>query len=311
MDDTEIKESAASSLNNTGLSPRSANEFIEQQLDDRIRNIEEEFNADVISIVGQLLPGVDDIIRSAVEKKSHEDPHRNKLLVILTTTGGYIEVVQRIVDTLRRHYDLVDFIVPNYAYSAGTVFAMSGDAIYMDYYSRLGPIDPQMELRSGRMVPALGYLEKYNQLIKKAGEGTITTAEVQLLIQGFDQAELYQFEQARELSISLLKKWLVKYKFKNWKKTKTRRIKVTKRMKSSRAASIARELNKTEKWHVHGHGISKDVLVNDLKILIDDFGEDPKFSELIRCYHDLLTDYMGKFSKKGVIHFSGHYRPYM
>jgi len=51
---------------------------------------------------------------------------------VLTTGGGSIEVVQRIVDVFRQHYTLVDFIVPNYAYSAGTVLAMSGDAIYMD-----------------------------------------------------------------------------------------------------------------------------------------------------------------------------------
>jgi len=36
---------------------------------------------------------------------------------------------------------------------------------------------------------------------------------VQILIQGFDQGELYYYEQARELSIALLKEWLVKYKF--------------------------------------------------------------------------------------------------
>lgn len=114
------------------------------------------------------------------------------------------------VDTLRRFYQLVHFIVPNYAYSAGTVFVMAGDDIYIDYYSRLGPIDPQTETAKGRPVSALGQLEKYNALIEKAQNGTITTAEVQLLIDGFDQAELYHYEQARDLSISLVEEWLVK-----------------------------------------------------------------------------------------------------
>src|SRR6266478_8628579 len=44
------------------------------------------------------------------------------------------------------------------------VRSMSGDSIYMDYYSRLGPIDPQVETRQGKNVPALGYLERYNAL---------------------------------------------------------------------------------------------------------------------------------------------------
>ena len=299
------------SKNNIASLPRNANEFIEQQLDYRIRAIETKYDADAIGFTGSLLFGVDDIVRTVVEKKSKEEPERKKLVMILTTSGGYIEVVQRIVDTLRRHYNLVDFIVPNYAYLAGTVLVMSGDDIYMDYYSRLGPIDPQIETQTGRMVPALGYLEKYNELIKKAQNGKITIAEAQLLIQGFDQAELYQYEQARELSITLLKEWLVKYKFKNWKTTQTRKKRVTNQMKTSRAANIARELNKTRKWHSHGHGISMDVFVNDINLLIENFGADPGLSSTIRGYHDLLTDYMTKLDNKGVVHFAGDYRPFM
>lgn len=83
------------------------------------------------------------------------------------------------------------------------MLAMSGDAIYMDYYSRLGPIDPQVENQRGRQVPALGYLEKYNELIAKAqNPGAITLAEIQILL-NFDQAELHQYEQAQELSVAL------------------------------------------------------------------------------------------------------------
>ena len=119
--------------------PGNANEFIEQQLDDRIVALENGLNADAISFNGPLYGGVDDLIRKAVETKCNHQPRHNKLIVILTTNGGYIEVVHRIVDTLRQHYALVEFIVPNYAYSAGTVLVMSGDAIHMDYYSRLGP----------------------------------------------------------------------------------------------------------------------------------------------------------------------------
>ena len=121
--------------------------------------MENSFEADVIGFVGTLWLGVDDLIRNAVEEKQAETPHRDKLVIILTTGGGLIEVVHRIVDTMRHHYDVVEFVVPNYAFSAGTVLVLSGDAIHMNYYSRLGPIDPQQESgTSGRLVPALGYL---------------------------------------------------------------------------------------------------------------------------------------------------------
>jgi ClpP class serine protease len=53
--------------------------------------------------------------------------------------------VERIVSVFRKHYDIVEYVVPNYAYSASTILVLSGDEIYLDYYSVLGPIDPQME----------------------------------------------------------------------------------------------------------------------------------------------------------------------
>ena len=186
--------------------PLSANDFIEQQLDERLCALEEHFSAHALSFLGPLVGGVDDIVRGSVELRRMEQSGVDRLVVVLTTIGGYIEVVQRIVDTLRNHYAVVEFVVPDSAFSAGTVLVMSGDAIHMDYYSRLGPIDPQAERPDGRLVPALGYLERYNALIHKAQTGTITTAEVQLLIDGFDQAELYQYEHARELSISFVEK---------------------------------------------------------------------------------------------------------
>lgn len=253
---------------------------------------------------------MDDVVKNVVEQKRRNNKKRDKLTVFLTTPGGYIEVVQRIVDTLRHHYKIVDFIIPNYAFSAGTVFAMSGDAIYMDYYSRLGPIDPQLERPDGKMVPAVGYLIQWERLLEKAKDGNITLPEVQLMIEGFDQAELYQYEQARELSISLLKEWLVKYKFKNWKKTVTRRLSVTKAMKINRAEEIAKELNNTERWHVHGYGISMDVLIKDLNLVIDDFGRNLKLCDKIKQYHTLLDDYMAKMNQMGVLHKVGIYRPF-
>jgi hypothetical protein len=291
--------------------PVSTNMFIQAELDARISKLEHLFGADAISLNGPFFFGVDDFLRNAIEAKAKKPRKREKLVIVLTTDGGYIEVVQRMVATLRKHYRLVDFIVPNHAYSAGTVLAMSGDAIHMDYYSRLGPIDPQVEAQSGRNVSALGYLARYNKLIERARRGKLTTAEMQVLIQGFDQGDLYAFEQSKQLSIDLLKDWLVRYKFKDWSVTETRKKKVTRKMKERRAAEIAKNLSDPEIWHVHGYGISMDVLTKDLNVLIDDFGKDAKRTAAIRGYHDLLADYMVKLSTKGVIHFAGSYSPYL
>lgn len=289
---------------------KDANQFIEQQLCTYLKELENDFKSDVLSISGGIIFGVDYLIRNAVEEKKRGGK-RDSLTVCLTTGGGYVEVVHRIVDTLRYHYkDTINFVVPDYAYSAGTVLVMSGDSIHMDYFSRLGPIDPQVETSKGQIVPGLGYLIQWERLIKKAKDGQITLPEMLLMIEGFDQAELYKYEQERELSIALLEEWLVQYKFKNWRITQTRKKPVTDRMRKLRASRIGKELNNTEKWHSHGYGISMDVLRKDLKLLIDDFGAIPKRRDIIRNYHSLLQDYMQKNRQTGIIHTTVTYLPF-
>jgi hypothetical protein len=283
-----------------------ANAIIEEQLDGFLRKLEEKLISDVLVYMGPMFYGADDGIRDAIERL---DVHKPKLTVILETGGGYMQPVQRIADTLHKHYDFVQFLVPNHAMSAGTVLAMCGNAILMDYYSVLGPIDPQVERPSGDNVPCHGYLVQYERLIEKSRKGKITTAELQYLIEKFDPAELYSYEQEMNLSVTLLKEWLVKYKFEHWSITKTKGKTVTKRMKEQRAESIARCLNDSQRWHSHGRGISREVLERDVKLEIEDFGADPELSLQVKNYHTLVRDYMSKVSAAAITHTRGLYTP--
>ena len=290
------------------VSSSGANDFVERQLDERIRVLEETLGADAVAYSGALVDGVDDIVRNVVESRADGGAKRDKLAVLLTTSGGYVETVARIVETLRHHYDYVEFVIPDHAFSAGTLLALSGNAISMDYYSRLGPIDPQVQLATGEQVPALGYLARYEALIDKANRGQITDAEMAVLLD-FDQAELYKFDHARELSITLLKEWLVSYKFGDWTETETRGKPVTRRMLTTRAASIAKKLNDTARWHSHGYGISMEVLRRDLDLRIEDFGANPELSKAVRGYHDLFMDYLSKLGGPMAMHNDGNFLP--
>ncbi len=292
--------------------PQNANEFIEQQLDVRATAVGDAFRSDVLSFSGPLVYGVDDILRGAIEQIRRASKKR-ALTTLLTTGGGYAEVVQRIVETMRFNYSRVYFVIPNSAFSAGTILAMSGDAIYMDYYSRLGPIDPQVETAKGVPVPALGYLIQWDRLLDKATKGALTMPEMHLMVDGFDQAELYKYEQARNLSVTLLKEWLVKYKFRNWKVTHTKRLRVTHKMREKRAEQIASLLNNPAKWHSHGRGISMEVLRRDLNLKIDDLGANGNepLADCVKNYHVLLEDYMVKRGNQGAIHFCGRYLPFL
>ena len=290
----------------SSLAPYNSNEIVEADLDSRLVALGAAFDGDPLTFSGGLSEEVDDAIREAVEQlRSGSDKER--LVMVLDTFGGYIEVVQRIVETLRHHYEYVDFIIPNSAYSAGTVLAMSGDAIYMNYYSRLGPIDPQVMGVTGNMVPALGYLIAWERLLAKAERGELTDIEARLMLEGFDQAELYNYEQARELSVSLLREWLVNYKFKDWEITETRQEKVTPELKKERAEEIARELNNTERWHSHSHGISMVVLRRDLRLKIDDYDENPQLGSSVKDYYNLFEDYRMRRGGVAVLHYPGRY----
>lgn len=286
---------------------RDANEVIERELDRCLIALELEFAAHVIAFSGPIVFSADDEVRDALEARGGGD----RLVFVLETEGGYIEVAERIATVTRRHYNEVEFVVPNFAMSAGTVLVMSGDAIHMDYYSILGPIDPQVAPSGGDFLPALGYLTQYERLIEKSKAGELTTAEMTFLISKFDPAELYQYEQERALSISLLENWLVQYKFKNWRKTRTRKKRVTPAIRRRRATEIAERLNETERWHSHNRGISMEVLRNNLNLEIEDFGGNPDRNEMIRSYHKLLTNYMAKRSHVGVVHTAKRYRPFL
>lgn len=283
-----------------------ADAVVRRQLNLLLIEIEQDLNADVLTYVGPISYGADDHIRDAIEALKR---HKKKLVFILETTGGYAEVARRISDALRNKYRSVEFLVPSYAMSAGTILAMSGDAIWMDYYSVLGPIDPQVPSPDGtRFIPALGYLIKYYELLAKANAGNAGAAELEILL-NFNQGELYSYEQARNLSVALLEEWLAKYKFRNWVKTERRGQPVTKAMKKARAREIAHKLNDVQRWNSHGIGINKEVLKRELKLKIDDFGANKVLSGHVREYHKLLLDYLGRISQTSVVQTRDEFQP--
>lgn len=281
------------------------NTFVETQLDRLADELEQQLHADVMAISGPIYPGLDDAVRLAIETHKQarpaNKPKRPNLAVVLETNGGIIEVVERMVTAIRHHYSgEVIMIVPNRAMSAGTVFALSGDRIMMDYFSCLGPIDPQIQ-RNGKFVPALSYLVQYERLIEKSKNGTLTTAEMVMLGQ-LDLAELHSFEEARELSNTLLKEWLAKYKFKDWEETETSKMQVTPEIREKRALEVAEKLMNHQRWHSHGRPISMEVLRRDINLKIEDFGEKADLSRKIKDYQQFLADYMRQLDVFGVVH---------
>jgi len=284
-----------------------AEDLVQQVLCNGNNALGELLKADVIAISSPMVFGLDDIIKNEIENLNEEDGGHDKLAVVLETTGGYVEVVQRIVGVFRKYYSTVEFIIPNYAYSAGTVLAMSGDEIHMNYYSVLGPIDPQFQTEGGRSVPGMGYIAKYNEIVRSINSveddkiGSVR-AEMSFLLKKFDPAHLFHIEQAIKHSQELVEQWLPRDKFKNWTKTDSGK-KVTEKYKLERARRIAKVLGDAEHWHSHGRGIPMVELESDkIGLKVNDFGASADLSANITHYHGLFSDTMQTSNTTAAIH---------
>ena len=155
----------------------------------------------------------------------------------------------------------------------------------------------------GKFVAALGYLDKINELIEKAKRNELTNAEF-IILKDFDLAELRAYEQARDLAIDLLVEWLPKYKFKNWTKHSSSQNPVTNDENRSRAMEIAQNLSDNKEWKSHGRPISRDEL-GRLKLQIDRMEDHPDAYTAVTAYHELMIDYVRKYSMQSFIQTRG------
>lgn len=276
-------------------------------LSDSLKKLEEHLESDVIFYYGPIEPSVDKPFRDFIEDLINDEIKNDKLTIVLNTPGGSAETVEKMVNITRHHYKEVDFIVPDSAMSAGTIFCMSGDKIWMEYSSSLGPIDPQV-FNGKNWVPALGYLDKVDEFIKKSEKNELTQAEF-LMLKDQDLAMLKSYESARDLTVSLLQEWLVKYKFKNWTKHETHNIgtDVTENEKKERAKEIAGILGNNKIWHSHGRSIPLQTLKDTLNLKIEDYSSDLEFKKILREYNDTICDYIVKTGHPIFLHSRNHF----
>src|SRR5690606_36436296 len=100
-----------------------------------------------------------------------------------------------------------------------------------------------------------------------------------------DLAEMHKFELARDLSETLLRKWLVSYKLRHWVRTETRGLPVTDAMREQRAAEVAKRLTDHQYWLSHGRPIPMQTLRDELNLLIDDLDDHPRLKAAVQRYH--------------------------
>jgi hypothetical protein len=193
--------------------------------------------------------------------------------VLLATRGGSAHQVNQFVTRLRARFESVEFLIPSTCMSAGTLFALSGDKIWMTPRACLGPIDPQVPTAGGRYVPAQAILLLVDKL-QNEGEkalkasGSVPWTMVRI-IDTIDKKELGEAITASAYSVTMASEFLLNYKFKNWTVRETSQVPVTPQYRSQRAGEVATALVSHERWKNHGHAIARDVLWNEIRLKID------------------------------------------
>jgi hypothetical protein len=201
------------------------------------------------------------------------DASAKQVDVFLATPGGSAEQVNLFVEALRPRFDSVDFLVPYKSMSAGTLWALSGDRIWMDSRAFLGPIDPQVPSKDGVLVPAQALLTLLDK-IQKEGEAALSKKQNPpwALIRLLDQMDHKQLGAAMSASnyvVTMAAQYLERFKFRTWTTHQSSGQAVTPDDRHRRALEVAGLLCSHERWRAHGHAISRDVLGSELRILID------------------------------------------
>lgn len=207
------------------------------------------------------------------------DTESRKLDFYIETPGGNADAAEEIVRCLHNKFDEVSFIVSGAAKSAGTIMVLSGDKILMTETGSLGPIDAQVKI--GRsVVSAYDYMEWTREKHEEAERvGKLNPFDAVMIAQ-ISPGELESVNYALKYAEDLVVDWLVRYKFKNWKVTETRKTPVTDDMKSKRANEIAAELLNHAKWRIHGRSIkASDLRAIGLRITKVD--EDEKLRDVV------------------------------
>lgn len=105
-------------------------------------------------------------IQDALDEAIESDADQNEIDVWLESPGGDASVAYKLFLDLRHRCKKLRVVIPDYAKSAATLFALGADEIYMAPAAELGPLDAQIEHpdREGVTVSALDVARAFDFL---------------------------------------------------------------------------------------------------------------------------------------------------
>ncbi|MDP2167305.1 MAG: hypothetical protein Q8J64_03110 [Thermodesulfovibrionales bacterium] len=226
------------------------------------------------------------------EMVSKVDTDKSSVDVMVVTPGGAGQQVSQFVNCLRARFDEVDFILPYMCMSAGTLWVLSGDNIWMDSRAYIGPIDPQVRLPDGRFIPAQSLIVLL-QAIRKEGEeflkkGISPPWDLIRLIDNMDARQVGDAITQSDYAIKMATEFLEKYKFKSWITHSSTGAPVTDVEKHDRAQEIATLFCSHDYWKSHAHGITRGIAQNPLRLKINEIESVSDLEKAVRRLWALL-----------------------
>ena len=170
-----------------------------------------------------------------------------RLDVLIHSTGGDALVAWKLMSVLRERFDNVSVLVPYMAFSAATLFSLGADEIVMHPHASLGPIDPQItikmedgQLRSFAYEDVGAFLRFLDEEASVRDQAFIAPI-LNRLFEVVDPIVVGGAKRASELSTDVGERLLQTH--------------MTKPEESTRARSIAEELNKS--FFAHADAVSR------------------------------------------------------
>lgn len=144
---------------------------------------------------------------------------KNGLDLILHTPGGNIAAIESIVEYIHSMFDDIRAIVPQAAFSGGTMIAMSCKSIIMGKQSSLGPIDPQFNFKSASAI-----IEEFKKAKEEVEKNPHTIPIWQPIIAQYTPTVVGECDKAVKWSEELACTWLRKGIIKDVNDEKIRKI---------------------------------------------------------------------------------------
>lgn len=213
----------------------------------------------------------------------------DQLDLILHSPGGVAEAADSLVQYLRSKLSDIRVIVPQMAMSAATMMACAANRIVMGRHSKLGPIDPQLQMRTEigvQLVPAQAVLDQFERAKEECVDQP-TLAVWYPILRQYGPALLVQCQNAINHSKGVVAQWLAEFMFAGREDA------------AERAQKIADALGEHGVHLTHGRPLGKEYLRDELGLEIDNLEDDQELQDrVLTVYHAFMHTFMGTGAAK-------------